>query len=238
MEKDENNKESEMMIYKPLPVEIRVTLEQQSLLSHPTQSSIKKSEEGFLMSYIQPRTPVIPEDLTTQFKKNFPLKIGRPAKENKKTRTRKKALTSIEKRRLGLHKLPKTGIKYKACAPLHQLWVEYMENFLELENSANAANKDLLYQRIAKADYHGCLLMVTRSKCPSYIGAKGIIVLETKNTFQIICEDDQLRIIPKRDSVFTFNVSKWTFTLFGNHMNIRPSERAARKFKSKPTIDL
>lgn len=59
--------------------------------------------------------------------------------------------------------------------------------------SAKAANKDLLYQRIAKADYHGCLLMVTRSKCPSYIGAKGIIVLETKNTFQIICEDDQLR---------------------------------------------
>nr|SVE79837.1 EOG090X0GV5 [Daphnia magna]SVE82248.1 EOG090X0GV5 [Daphnia magna] len=238
MEKEENSEESEMMIYKPLPVEVRVTLEQHSLLLGPTQSSIKKGEDTFLMSYIQTRTPVIPEELTTQFKKNFPLKIGRPAKENKKTRTRKKVLTSIEKRRLGLHKLPKTGIKYKACAPLHQLWVEYMENFLELENSAKAANKDLLYQRIAKADYHGCLLMVTRSKCPSYIGAKGIIVLETKNTFQIICEDDQLRIIPKRDSVFTFNVSKWTFTLFGSHMNIRPSERAARKFKSKPTIDL
>ena len=53
----------------------------------------------------------------------------------------------------------------------------------------------MLYQKIAKADYHGCLLMVTRSKCPSYIGAKGIVVLETKNTFQIICEDDKLKII-------------------------------------------
>lgn len=51
----------------------------------------------------------------------------------------------------------------------------------------------MLYERIAKADYHGCLLMVTRSKCPAYIGSKGIVVLETKNTFQIICEDDELR---------------------------------------------
>ncbi|KAI9560723.1 hypothetical protein GHT06_011673 [Daphnia sinensis] len=238
MEKNVNVKASEMMFYQPLPAEVRVTLAQHSLLSGSTQSNEKKLEDRFLMSYIQPRTSIIPEELTAQFKKNYPLRVGRPAKENKKTRTRKKALTSIEKRKLGLHKLPKTGIKYKACAPLHQLWVEYMENFLELENSTKAANKDLLYQRIAKADYHGCLLMVTRSKCPSYIGAKGIIVLETKNTFQIICEDDQLRILPKRDSVFTFNVSRWTFTLFGNHMNIRPSERAARKFKSKPTIDL
>ena len=120
----------------------------------------------------------------------------------------------------------------------------------------------MLYQKIAKADYHGCLLMVTRSKCPSYIGAKGIVVLETKNTFQIICEDDKLKsinflkfirqfeifnvihvfffgaVIPKRDSVFMFTISRWTFTLFGNHMNIRPSERASRKFKSRPTIDL
>nr|SVE76105.1 EOG090X0GV5 [Daphnia hispanica] len=226
-----------MTIYKTLPVEVRVTLEQQSRIVGPLKSNSKKGEDGFLMSYVQPRTCADTEELAVQFKKHFPLRHAKPVKENKKTRTRKKALTSIEKRRLGLHKLPKTGIKYKACAPLHQLWVEYMENFLELEQSAGGANKDILYQRIAKADYHGCLLMVTRSKCPSYIGAKGIVVLETKNTFQIICEDDQLKIIPKRDSVFTFTISKWTFTLFGNHMNIRPSERAARKFKSKPTID-
>ena len=51
----------------------------------------------------------------------------------------------------------------------------------------------MLHQQIAKADYHGCLLMITRSKCPSHIGIKGIVVLETKNTFQIICEDDKLR---------------------------------------------
>ena len=46
---------------------------------------------------------------------------------------RKKVLSSIEKRRLGLHKLPKTGLKYVSFAPLHQLWLEYIENNLGLE---------------------------------------------------------------------------------------------------------
>lgn len=51
----------------------------------------------------------------------------------------------------------------------------------------------MLHTHLAKADYTGCLLMVTRSKCPSYIGVKGIVILETKNTLKIICPDDQLR---------------------------------------------
>nr|SVE74527.1 EOG090X0GV5 [Daphnia barbata] len=228
MEKQENNKKLELAIYEPLPVEVRLTLERQSHVLGANTTTVAKEE--FLTNYIKPRT-------SADFEDHFRLNTNKPAKDNKGIRSQRKVLTSVEKRRLGLHKLPKTGLKYRSCAPLHQLWVEYMENFLELENSTAGANKDLLYQRIAKADYHGCLLMVTRSKCPSYIGAKGIVVLETKNTFQIICDDNQLRILPKRDSVFTFSISRWTFTLFGNHMNIRPSERAARKFKSKPTID-
>jgi ribonuclease P protein subunit POP4 len=61
------------------------------------------------------------------------LRNVKPDKENKKTRMRKKVLSSIEKRRLGLHKLPKTGLKYVSFAPLHQLWLEYIENNLGLE---------------------------------------------------------------------------------------------------------
>ncbi|XP_046460161.1 ribonuclease P protein subunit p29-like [Daphnia pulex] len=238
MAKKASRKElAESIFYEPLPVDARITLEQQSHILGSTTKNLNK-DENFLIEYMKPKTVADTEELTAQFKKNFPLKNNKTLKDNKSKRTKKKLLTSIEKRKLGLHKLPKTGIKYASLAPLHQLWVEYMENNLNLEISATGANKDGLYQKIAKADYHGCLLMVTRSKCPSYIGAKGIVVQETKNTFQIICEEDKLKIIPKRDSVFTFNISRWTFTLFGNHMNIRPSERASRKFKSRPTIDL
>lgn len=58
-----------------------------------------------------------------------------------------------------------------------------------------SSNQDLLHTRLAKADYHGCLLMVARSKCPPHVGLKGIVLIETKNTFQIICEDDQIKSI-------------------------------------------
>lgn len=60
-------------------------------------------------------------------------------------------------------------------------------------SSTTGANQDQLHQRLAKADYHGCLLIVKRSRCPSYIGMSGLVIMETKNTFQIICEDDKLR---------------------------------------------
>jgi len=47
-------------------------------------------------------------------------------------RRKKTLLTSIEKRKLGLQKLPKKGLKYQSFSALHHLWAEYIENFLDL----------------------------------------------------------------------------------------------------------
>ena len=94
---------------------------------------------------------------------------------------------------MGLHRLPKTGLSYKSFANLHQLWVEHMEAYLELKLSTSSSNQDLLNTRLAKADYHGCLLLVNRSTNPVLVGIKGIVVMETKNTFQMVCQDDQLK---------------------------------------------
>jgi RNase P/RNase MRP subunit p29 len=55
------------------------------------------------------------------------------------------------------------------------------------------SNQDQLDARLVKGDCHGCLLMVSRFKYPSHIGVKGIVLLETKNTFQIICPDNKLK---------------------------------------------
>lgn len=46
---------------------------------------------------------------------------------------------------------------------------------------------------VAKADLHGCLITVQKSKCPSYIGTEGIVLQETQNTFKLICKDDKLK---------------------------------------------
>ena len=51
-----------------------------------------------------------------------------------KCRRKKTLLTSIEKKNLGLQKLPKKGLKYESFSALHNLWAEYMEHFLDLNN--------------------------------------------------------------------------------------------------------
>lgn len=46
--------------------------------------------------------------------------------------------------------------------------------------------------------------------------------------------------IPKAGSIFllSIGVCKESFTLYGNQLQFRAAERAVRKFKVKPTIDL
>ncbi len=54
-------------------------------------------------------------------------------------------------------------------------------------------NLSQLNQKVMKADYHGSLLSVVRSKCPSYIGVKGILLQETQNTLRLIDTDNKIR---------------------------------------------
>lgn len=44
-----------------------------------------------------------------------------------------------------------------------------------------------------KCDFHGAHIKVVSSKCCSYILVAGVIVLETKNTFQIVGVDNKLK---------------------------------------------
>jgi len=44
-----------------------------------------------------------------------------------------------------------------------------------------------------KCDFHGAHIKVISSKCCSYILVSGVIILETKNTFQIIGVDNKLK---------------------------------------------
>lgn len=99
-------------------------------------------------------------------------------------------------------------------------------------------NLQQLNQKVTKADYHGCILKVWRSKCPTYVGIEGILLQETQNTLRIIAKDNRVRTIPKNHSVFAFEFHGYRFYLYGNHMKYRASERSAKKFKAKPTIDL
>ena len=47
--------------------------------------------------------------------------------------------------------------------------------------------------KLLKADYHGCMITVRKTKCPSLLGLSGIVLMETKNTFKIISKDNKVK---------------------------------------------
>ncbi|KAK7794434.1 hypothetical protein R5R35_003807 [Gryllus longicercus] len=159
---------------------------------------------------------------------------------------KKKLLSLKERRELGLYKLRRNGMKYRDFLPLHNLWQEYFIDYidfpsLEEQNFTGSPNDRQLGNvslKLMKADYHGAILCVKKSICSSLVGKKGIVVFDTKNTFQLLDEDDVLRIIPKESSVFTLKVRDLTFTILGNQFCIKSSMRNSKKIKGCISMDL
>uniref|UniRef100_A0A3P9HST7 Ribonuclease P protein subunit p29 n=1 Tax=Oryzias latipes TaxID=8090 RepID=A0A3P9HST7_ORYLA len=79
---------------------------------------------------------------------------------------------------------------------------------------------------------------VVRSKCPSYVGLSGILLQEFKHVFKIITREDRLKVIPKRNSVFSVEVNGFVSHIYGSRFEQRASERSAKKFKVHGSIDL
>lgn len=65
--------------------------------------------------------------------------------------------------------------------------------FLYINFSVNKDNIHAAQERLLKADFHGSCLTIQRSKCPSYVGVSGIVLQETRNTFKIITQEDQVK---------------------------------------------
>ena len=144
-------------------------------------------------------------------------------------------LTSRDKRKLGLFKLPKNQ-SYESFIPLHNLWRDYMKETIDFskiteENKTSTAQKKLL-----KADYHGAIVTVTKSKTPSLIGQTGIIIQETKNVFKIATRDDKLKTIPKENSIFTMELEGHVLDIKSSDFRYTAAERTHRKFKFKPRL--
>ncbi|CAG8640540.1 2134_t:CDS:2 [Paraglomus brasilianum] len=122
--------------------------------------------------------------------------------------------------------------RYELFVPLHELWTQYINELYGTSNSFGFA------QKLLKADLHGAIMTVSKSKCASYIGVSGIMIQETENMFKIITSSDELKNIPKGHSVFTVNIRDTVFSIYGDQFRCRAALRATKKFKNKPSIDL
>ena len=105
-----------------------------------------------------------------------------------------KPLSAREKRITGVYDVPDEAKKYEIYLPLHRMWQGYMWEILGIEEKRSSfitaqSNGSVL----ASADYHGALLKVVRSKCCGAVGLEGVVIQDTKFTFQIITRKDEMK---------------------------------------------
>ncbi|KAI7851737.1 Rof/RNase P-like protein [Circinella umbellata] len=162
------------------------------------------------------------------------LNANEPIIKHDPIKKRGKRLTASEKRTMHIYDLPKKGVKYEYFEPLNKLWQGYMKELY-------GQGQQLQFpQKLLKADYHGAIIKVTKSSNPLLVGSTGIVIQETQNLFKIITKENKIKSIPKSKTVFQveLDICACTFTLYGQQLLTRAAERAAKKFKAKPTIDL
>ncbi|XP_055776911.1 ribonuclease P protein subunit p29 isoform X1 [Salvelinus fontinalis] len=200
-------------------------------------SQSDKQAEMFTNGFLKNSLPGLSKKEIGDFmlRKAVVLKYAKKKKEKKK-KTRAKGLTAKQRREMKVFQLKPEHQKYELFLPLHELWKQYIRDLCN--GLKPESNPQTIQQRLLKADFHGAILTVARSKCPSYVGTTGILVQEMKHVFKIITKEDKLKVIPKRNSVFAVEIDGFVSHIYGSKFELRSSERSAKKFKVKGTIDL
>ena len=177
------------------------------------------------------------------------------AKAKRKT-NKPRPLSAKQKRALCLYEIPKEQQKHAIYEPIHRMWCGYMREILGLNDGKKAyVNAVGAGPILVLADYHGALLEVVRSRCVSRVGLKGIVVKDTKFTFEIITQRNEVKTAPKEHTVFRFEVpfqeekdggenammetrKPLVFELHGDQFESRAPDRANKKFRLHVNPDL
>ncbi|KAI0910862.1 RNase P/MRP, p29 subunit [Ustulina deusta] len=165
-------------------------------------------------------------------------RAARREKEKRAKALKPKPLSARERRKLQLYRLPEEGRSYSIFAPLHSLWVGYVREILgsDLYNGGQGAAA-----KLSVADFHGAEVEVSRSRCPSRVGVRGIVVKDSRFTFEIITRQNQIKTLPKEGTMFRVHVpapdaapdqKPFCFEIHGDQFQHRSSDRANKKFKN------
>ncbi|XP_070254508.1 ribonuclease P protein subunit p29 isoform X1 [Myotis yumanensis] len=193
--------------------------------------------EAFLQAFLRRCTPHMSQSAREdQLQRKAVVLEYFTRRRGKEQRRRARGLSARQRRALRLFDIKPEQQRYDLFLPLHELWKQYIRdlcNGLRPDTQPQAIQAKLL-----KADLHGAIVSVTKSKCPSYVGVTGILLQETKHVFKIITKEDRLKVIPKLGCVFSVETDGFVSYIHGSKFQLRSSERSAKKFKAKGTMDL
>ncbi|CAI2188401.1 1150_t:CDS:2 [Funneliformis geosporum] len=203
----------------------------------PVSETTRKFVPNFVMESIETTTKDPAKIYAAKVKDKVllldnPLKSSNEKKKRMLLKKKFKAMSAKEKKQTKIYEIPKECHKYAIFIPLHELWLQYIEELYGKSNPNSFA------QKLLRADFHGAILTVSKSKCASYVGVTGIAIQETENMFKIIAKNDNMKCIPKGHSIFTFQLRDHIYILYGDQFRYRSATRVTKKFKNKPSIDL
>jgi len=152
-------------------------------------------------------------------------KFAKP-RANYKQAEKLKLISSKFKKEKKLFAIPPEKVKYDLFLKLNTLWKEYIEDLVSKERLP-----ENMFNKLLKADYHGAIIKILESKCGTYEGISGIVVMETMRSFKIITPDNRLLTILKQNVVFMVEVLKKNIKIYGCHLIYRPADRMKTKFR-------
>uniref|UniRef100_A0A8C6XMQ3 Ribonuclease P protein subunit p29 n=1 Tax=Naja naja TaxID=35670 RepID=A0A8C6XMQ3_NAJNA len=219
----------EKVLYKQLPESTA------KLVNLQPQASNKA--EAFVKAFLKRSMPGKSEEDIEKHLNRKAIVLEHPQPRRTRQRVKRgKGLSAKERREMRLFEIAPEQQRYEMFIPLHELWKQYIR---ELCNGLKPdAQTQMIQTKLLKADFHGALVTVTKSKCPSYVGITGIILQETKYVFKIITKEDRLKVIPKRNNIFSIEMDGFVSYIYGSRIQFRASERSAKKFKGQGTMDL
>ena len=110
--------------------------------------------------------------------------INRTTKKNKKKQMKLNYTHNMIKT------LKKEKMDYDTLLSMNQLWQDYIT---ELMNNSN--NEENILSKILKADLHGAILTVINSTNKNNIGISGIVLFESRRTFNLLNKKNEIKTI-------------------------------------------
>lgn len=212
--------------------------------------------------FVKPSSPPPPDA------RDVRRRARREKQQQRKKTLKPKPLSARQRRALGLHDIPKKkkgeeegGCRYAVFEPLHRLWLGYVREILAGGEELYAGGQGAA-AKLCAADFHGALVEVVRSRCPSRVGLRGIVVKDSRFVFEIVTEGDQVKVVPKEGTVFRVDVpvadaekkggkgqekekevegggdgdcqkrKTFTFEIHGDQFQYRSADRTNKKFKA------
>ncbi|XP_056381667.1 ribonuclease P protein subunit p29 isoform X2 [Hyla sarda] len=197
--------------------------------------STKKSE-AFVNAFLKRCIPSLKTLNAEEFLSRRAVVLEHYQKKRKRKSHKAKGFTAKERRELRLFKINPDQQRYNMYLPLHELWKQYIRDLCH--GLRPDMQPQMIQNKLLKADLHGAMITVFKSKCPSYVGLTGILLQESKHIFKIITKEDKLKVVPKLNCVFSMEIDGFISYIYGSKLQMKASERSAKKFKAKGSIDL